>query len=156
MTMRADILAVLPEALLLVGALGCLVLGSWTPRLRQGRVRAAGALAVVASLVATVGRIAGRARHRLRRHRGPRRRHQRGAARGRVSLLLLLVLAGAELSGHPRESELCVLMLLGGTGVLLLASVTDLALLVVAFLLSSLPLYGLVGLVRRPGSAEAT
>ena len=32
MNMRADIAAVLPEIVLLVGAVGCLLLGSWTPR----------------------------------------------------------------------------------------------------------------------------
>ncbi|MBD8870401.1 NADH-quinone oxidoreductase subunit N [Nocardioides sp. MJB4] len=154
--MGADLLAMLPELLLLLGALCALVAGSYSPQHAQWRVRWAAAVAVLGSLVAAVVGLAGE----------PGTAFEgtvaldtaTGVARVTVALalLLLLALAGDEVAGHPRESEIVTLLLLAGLGTLLLASATDLALLVVAFLLSSIPLYGLVGIVRRPGSAEAT
>lgn len=148
-------MALLPEALLFLGGMLTLVSGSFTPRTRQWRMSLVAAAATVASLVASLVAWTG----------GPRAAFSdtftvdtsTGAARVTVtvSLLLILLIASGEVRDHPRESETYSLLLFGGAGTLLLAGSTDLAVLVVAFLLSSIPLYGLVGIMARPGSPEA-
>ncbi len=153
--MRADLVALLPEALLFLGGMVTLVGGSFTPRTRQRRMSLAAAAATVASLVAGLVAWAG----------GPRVVFSgtftvddaTGAARVivTVALLLILLIASGEVRDHPRESETYSLLLFGGAGALLLAGSTDVAVLVVAFLLSSIPLYGLVGIMARPDSPEA-
>ncbi len=153
--MGSDLLVLLPEALLFLGGMACLVGGSFTPRTRQWRIRLLAAVAAVAALVAAV--VAWTGADRTAFSGTFTVDPSTGAARVIVTcvLLLLLVLAAGDLRDHPRESETCSLLLFGGAGALLLAGSTDLALLVVAFLLSSIPLYGLVGIVARPSSAEA-
>ncbi len=153
--MGADLVTLLPEALLFLGGMVTLVGGSFTPRKRQWRLRLVAAAVLVTSLVAALVAWAG----------GPRTAFSgtfavdasTGAARVTVtvSLLLILLIAAGEVRDHPRESETYSLLLFGGAGALLLAGCTDLALLVVAFLLSSVPLYGLVGIVARPSAPEA-
>ena len=155
MSTRSDLLALLPEALLFLGGMATLVVGSFTPRTHQGRLRLVAAAVTVASLVVSLVAWEG----------APRAVFSgtftvdasTGAARVTVtvSLLLILLLAAGEVRDHPRESETYSLLLFGGAGTLLLAGCTDLALLVTAFLLSSIPLYGLVGIIARPDSAEA-
>ncbi len=153
--MRADLVALLPEALLFLGGMVTLIGGSFTPRIRQWRMGVVAAAATVASLVAGLVAWAG----------DPRTVFSgtftvdtsTGAARVTVtvSLLLILMIASGEVRDHPRASETYSLLLFGGAGALLLAGSTDLAVLVVAFLLSSIPLYGLVGIMARPNSPEA-
>jgi NADH-quinone oxidoreductase subunit N len=153
--MGADLVALLPEALLFLGGMVTLVGGSFTPRTRQWRMSLVAAAATAASLIAGLVAWAG----------DPRTAFSEtftvdgstGAARVTVtvSLLLILLIASGEVRDHPRESETYSLLLFGAAGALLLAGCTDLALLVVAFLLSSIPLYGLVGTVARPDSPEA-
>lgn len=153
--MTADLLALLPEALLFLGGMISLVGGSFTPRTQQWRLRITAAVATSAALVASVVAWAGDPTTAFSGTFAVD--HSTGAARVTVtvSLLLVLLLAAGELSDHPRESETCSLLLFGAAGALLLAGGTDLVLLVVAFLLSSIPLYGLVGIIARPDSAEA-
>lgn len=156
MSTRTDVLALLPEALLFLGGMACLVGGSFTPRTRQWRMRVLAGVATLASLV--TGLVAWAGADRTAFSGTFAVDASTGAARVIVTsaLLLLLAVAGGDLRDHPRESETCSLLLFGGAGALLLAGSTDLALLVVAFLLSSIPLYGLVGIVARSGSPEAT
>lgn len=153
--MGADLLALLPEALLFLGAMVTLVGGSFTPRTRQWRMGLVAAAAATASLVAGLVAWAGDDHAVFSGTFAVDT--STGAARLAVtmSLLLVLAIASGEVRDHPRESETYTLLLLGGTGALLLAGTTDLAVLVVAFLLSSIPLYGLVGITARPGSPEA-
>ncbi len=156
MSTGTDVLALLPEALLFLGGMVCLVGGSFTPRTRQWRLRLLAGAATLASLGAAG--VAWMGEDRTAFSGTFTVDVATGAARVIVTsaLLLLLVIAAGDLKDHPRESETCSLLLFGGAGALLLAGSTDLALLVVAFLLSSIPLYGLVGIVERPTSAEAT
>lgn len=153
--MIADLVALLPEGILVLGAVACLLLGSWTPRTRQYRVRAAASVTTVAMLgVAVAGLV-----------RGPTTAFSgtvavdevTGALRliVGVALLALLHLAGGETRAHPRESEVAVLLLLSSSGVILLGAATDTAVLLAAFLLASIPLYGLVGLSSGPRAPEA-
>lgn len=153
--MAADLMALLPEALLFLGGMFTLVGGSFTPRTQQWRLRMVAATASAAALVAGVVAWAGDSRTAFSGTFTVDA--STGAARVTVtvSLLLILLIASGEVRDQPRESEVYTLLLFGGAGALLLAGSTDLALLVVAFLLSSIPLYGLVGIIARPESPEA-
>ena len=155
MSTSSDLLTLLPESLLFLGAMVALVGGSFTPRTRQWRIRLFAAVAVTGSLVAASVAWVGDTRTAF--DDTFTADASTGAARVTVTvaLLLILLLGGGELRDHPRESETCTLLLFGGAGTLLMAGTTDLALLVVAFLLASIPLYGLVGVLARPASAEA-
>ncbi len=147
-------LAMLPEMLLFAGGLVCLLGGSFTPRLRQWRMRAVAAAALVASVVASLA-AAG----------GPTTAFEGAFAVdvatttarvvAGVATLLVLALAADEVGGDPRESETYALLLFATTGVLVLAGARDLLVLAVGFLLASIPLYALVGLGRTGRAAEA-
>ena len=60
------------------------------------------------------------------------------------------------MAGGWRACDTYALLLFATTGTILLAGARDLLVLVVAFLLASIPLYGLIGLARTPRGAEAT
>ncbi|WP_194291347.1 NADH-quinone oxidoreductase subunit N [Cumulibacter manganitolerans] len=158
--MLSDVRAVLPEALLLVTALVVLVAGSFSPRTRQWPGRVVTAVGLLSAAVVAVVDLA-----------DPPATMQSGSAFegtfalgtatgvGRIiailASLLIVLLAGDEVRDHPRESEVYVLLLLSTTGVLVVGGAADLLLLAVGFLLASIPLYGLVGVIHRPASAEA-
>ncbi|WP_227492567.1 MULTISPECIES: NADH-quinone oxidoreductase subunit N [Brevibacterium] len=145
----------LPEIILFVGGLVVLLGGSFLPRYRQWVSRAVAALAligaaIVAALVMT----------------GPPQAAfagtfavdtATGVARVIVTLTTLLVLgvASGELAGSPRESDTYALLLFATTGVMVLAGATDLLVLIIGFLLASIPLYAIVGLTGRAAGAEA-
>jgi NADH-quinone oxidoreductase subunit N len=151
-----DWLALLPEMLLLAGAVGGLLLGLWTPRARQGRVRAVAVTACLASAVAASAALP-----------GPDRAvfdgtwvldPTTGVVRISAALAtgVCILLSAPSLAGHPRESEAYVLMLLGATGAVALAASGDLLMLVAAYLLASVPLYALAGFAKDPRGTEAT
>jgi NADH-quinone oxidoreductase subunit N len=148
--------ALLPEALLLLGAVGGLLLGLWTPQERQGRVRLLVTAACVASAVAAAVAL-------------PEPAQQvfegtwvvdttTGVVRMVVALgvAVLVWLAAPSVAGHPRETEAYVLMLLGALGTIALAASGDLLLLVAAYLLASVPLYALAGFAKDSAGTEAT
>ena len=64
-------------------------------------------------------------------------------------------LTAGEIAGSPRESDTYALLLFSTTGVMVLAGTTDLLVLIVGFLLISIPLYGIVGLTGGRSGAEA-
>ena len=145
-----------PEAFLVLGAVGGLLLGLWTPQQRQWRVRLLVTAACLASAVAAAGALA-----------EPAERVFEGTwvidtTTGVVRIVValgvavLVWLASASLAGHPRETEAYVLMLLGGLGSIALAASGDLLLLVAAYLLASVPLYALAGFAKDSAGAEAT
>lgn len=151
-----EALALLPELLLLLGAVGGLLLGLWTPQRRQWRVRIVVVLACLASATA-----AGVALPE------PERRvfdgiwvidSTTGVVRITVTLAVAAVvwLASHSVAGHPRETEAYVLMLLGALGTISLAASGDLLLLVAAYLLASVPLYALAGFAKDARGTEAT
>ncbi|MEJ5943845.1 proton-conducting transporter membrane subunit [Pseudokineococcus basanitobsidens] len=150
----ADVVAVLPEILLLTGALVALVGGSFTPREQQWRVRLAAVAALVASGVAAGFGLASPA--------GPvfSGTYDVDTATGVVRLvvaastLLVIGLGVEEVAGHRQESETYALLLLSATGAVVLGGAADLLVLVVAFLLGSIPLYALVGQARTGPAAE--
>ena len=148
--------ALLPEALLLLGAVGGLLVGMWSPQGRQWRVRVVATAACLASaLVAAVGLD------------DPAREIFEGtwvvdSTTGVVRVVVaigvavLIWLAAPWVSGHPRETEAYVLMLLGGLGATALAGSGDLLLLVAAYLLASVPLYALAGFAKDSPGTEAS
>ncbi len=155
MSMGSDTLALLPELLVFAAGLLALVSGSFLPRRRQwvarmltlGMLVAAGVAAVVGLASEDMGVFTGTFAV------DP----ATGVARLLVVVVtgLVVVLAGDEVGEHPRESETYALLMFAAAGVMVLAGASDLMVLVVGFLLASIPLYGLIGLVRLPRSAEA-
>lgn len=148
--------ALLPEALLLMGAVGGLLLGLWTPQQRQWRVR----VLVTAACLASAGAAAVTLPE-------PAERVFEGTwvvdtTTGVVRLVValgvavLVWLAAPSVAGHPRETEAYVLMLLGALGTIGLAASGDLLLLVAAYLLASVPLYALAGFAKDSAGTEAT
>lgn len=150
-----EALALLPELLLLLGAVGGLLLGLWTPQAQQWRVRALAVLACLASAVTATAALPGEA---TRVFDGV---WVVDTTTGVVRVLVtvgvavLMLLAGPSLAGHPRETEAYVLMLLGGLGAIALAASGDLLLLVAAYLLASVPLYALAGFAKDARGVEA-
>ncbi len=153
MPMRPE--ALVPEMLLVGGAMVILLAGSFLPRRRLWLTRAVAAAALVASAATAVAGLAA----------GPAMAFagtfavdpMTGAARLVVtaSAGLLLLLARDELAGSPREGEMYALMLLASAGAQVMAGGRDLQVLVAGFLLTSIPLYALIGLARTGGAAEA-
>ncbi|WP_101257322.1 NADH-quinone oxidoreductase subunit N [Streptomyces barkulensis] len=153
--MHKEPLALLPEILLLLGAVAALLAGSFLPRRRQWAARAGAAAALAASLAAAVVLAPG---------------DDRTVYAGTYALdgatdavrvivpaaaLTVLALASGRVRGDRRETEFCVLVLLGSLGAVLLAGTSDLLLLAVAYLLASIPLYALAGWGRDARGAEA-
>ncbi|WP_280188357.1 NADH-quinone oxidoreductase subunit N [Nocardia gipuzkoensis] len=153
--MLRDLLALLPEASLAAVAVLGLLLGSFLPRARQWPVRllaAAGAVTVIATTVpvwnhdvytlfdGSYGLDTATNTVRL-------------VAAGSILLLLALSVPGTR--GEARESEFVVLMVLGGLGAVLLAGANDLLVLLVAYLLASIPLYALTAFAKDAPGTEA-
>ncbi|MDQ3611724.1 MAG: NADH-quinone oxidoreductase subunit N [Actinomycetota bacterium] len=147
--------ALAPEALLLLGAVSVLLVGSFVPRRSQWVTRALTALTLLAALAASIA-AAG----------DPGEVVYDGvwavdgvttAARLIVlpATLLTLGLAIPQVRGDKRETEFSVLLMLGALGALALAGASDLMVLAVAYLLASLPLYALAGFARDPSGTEA-
>ncbi|MDQ3455269.1 MAG: NADH-quinone oxidoreductase subunit N [Actinomycetota bacterium] len=153
--MNEQPLELLPELLLLGGAVSGLVLGLFLPRRRQWIVRtvAAGTLvAVLAASMVAAGRLAGPVFDGAYAVDVPL-----NVARIVVCAATLLVLAlpGRDVIGHPRETEFYTLLLLAALGTIVLAGAADLLLLVAAYLLASIPLYGLAGFAKDAAGTEA-
>ncbi|MBA2550380.1 MAG: NADH-quinone oxidoreductase subunit N, partial [Nocardioidaceae bacterium] len=156
MAMGEEFLALLPELLLLSGAVVGLLLGLWTPQDRQGRVRAVVVVACLAAAGATGADLG-----------DPARAVFDGTwvidttttvVRLTVSLgtAVTVLLAASSVAGHPRETEAYVLMVLGGIGSIALAASGDLLMLVAGYLLASVPLYALAGFAKDASGVEAT
>ena len=145
----------LPEIVLLLGALAALVASSFLPRQRQWVARLVAVAALLGSGAATVVAMTGRAQG-----------YYTGtfAVDTLTSTVRLVVVAATlaviglgvgEIAGSARESETYALLLLSATGAMVLAGASDLLVLAVGYLLTSIPLYGLIGLARTPLAAEA-
>ncbi len=150
-----DPLALLPEIVVLVGALAALVGGSFLPRTQQWVARAVAGAALVASALVTSAVLTDSARSVY----GESFTIDRGTNSARLvvvlATLLVIALGTDELRGSPRESETYALLMLSSTGVMVLAGASDLLVLAVGFLLASIPVYGLIGLARTRAASEA-
>ena len=153
MSMRP--LLLLPEILLFLGGLVVLMSGSFLARNRQWVTRVMAAAALLAATVAAAVDLPGAAEVAME---GTYTVDvTTGVARivAALGVLIVLALASDEISGTARESETYALMLFSTTGTLILAGADDLLVVVVGFLLASIPLYGLIGIARTPAGAEA-
>jgi len=148
-------LLLLPEMLLFAGGLAALMSGSFLPRDRQGVSRAVAVTALVASLVATVVGMVGGVQSAFDGSFAVDTGTGVVRLLGGAATLFVLVLAADELAGTARESETYALLLFSTTGTLVVGGGRDLLVLAAGFLLASIPLYGLVGLVRTARGAEA-
>lgn len=158
-SMGVSAAALAPEIVLFLGALLVLMSGSFLPRHRLG---ATGAITLgVLTLSGGAAVIAARSPSTSRSlvfddTFGIDSMTTTARLVIAASIGLLVLMSRRELSGDARRSETYALMLLAGTGASLMAGARDLMLLVVAFVLASIPLYGLIGLARTARAAEAT
>lgn len=147
--------ALVPELLLLGGAVFGLLLGAWLPRSRQWLVRLLAAAAALAGLAATAaaatwpGEVVFGASYAVDTLTHATR------AVVLVAVLVALALSADATAGHRRETEFVVLLQLGALGTILLGGANDLLLLFAAFLLASIPFYALAGWDKRALGTEA-
>ncbi|NEE02046.1 NADH-quinone oxidoreductase subunit N [Phytoactinopolyspora halotolerans] len=151
-----DPLVLLPEFLLLAGALAALLLGLWTPRDRQRRAAVIAVVACVASAVATAGALPGGTETAF--HHTWIVDGTTGVTRLVVAAALIaaVVLCRSAFAHHDRETEAYVLVLLAGIGAIALSASADLLVLLASYLLASIPLYALVGFAKDARGVEAT
>jgi NADH-quinone oxidoreductase subunit N len=146
-------LALLPELLLLTGAVVTLLSGSFLPRTRQGIAGLVAATALAGSLVSA---ILGRSDQTVYDHSYA---IDTATTTARVvvpaAALLIITLATGRVAGDRRQSEFYVLVLLASLGAVLLAGASDLLVLAIGYLLATIPLYGLAGWGRGARAAEA-
>jgi NADH-quinone oxidoreductase subunit N len=148
-------LLLLPEILLFTGGLLVLISGSFLARERQWVTRVMTAVALVAAIGFAVAGLLGPVQEAFDGSFVVDT--STGVARvlATVGTLLILGLATDEISGSPRESETYALLLFSATGTLVVAGAHDLLVVIVAFLLASIPRYGLIGLARTAKGTEA-
>ncbi len=149
-------LLMLPEILVFSAALTVLIGGSFVPRRRLWWTRIIAATALTGAAIISVVQLGGpdsTAFDGTFTVDTPT-----GVARVIVTIgtLLVVIVAGEEIGGSARESETYALLLSSATGVLILAGADDLLVLITGYLLASVPLYALIGMVRSPQGAEAT
>lgn len=153
--MNEDPAALLPEIALAVAAVVGLLAGSWLPRRRQWIVRLLATIACAVGIVAAAVAATGPARTVF----GGSYAIDTGLAAGRIvvlaATLLVIALAGTAVSGHRRETEFVVLLVLAALGAVVLAGATDLLLLIAGYLLASVPLYALTAFDADPAGTEA-
>ncbi|MFC5136774.1 NADH-quinone oxidoreductase subunit N [Actinomycetospora rhizophila] len=152
--MNEDPTTLVPELALLFGAVLALLVGAWTPRRRQGRVRVLALVAVGVGLVGTVVAATKPPSSTFDTYVLDTTTH---AVRATILVAVALILwfSRDAVAAHPRESEFTALVLLGGLGAALMAGASDLLLLFAAFLLASVPLYALSGWAKTGATTEA-
>ncbi|SFQ72077.1 NADH-quinone oxidoreductase subunit N [Amycolatopsis arida] len=150
-----DVLALLPELCLLLGAVASLLVGLWLPRRQQWPAHAVAALAALAALVATAVAAAGpdRAVFSAGYQIDATLHVVRAVVAGAVPLVLAI--SRDQVRHHPRETEFATLVLLAALGAVLLAGANDLLVLAAAYLLATVPLYALAGFGKDAGGTEA-
>jgi NADH-quinone oxidoreductase subunit N len=148
-------LLLLPEILLFLAGLVTLLGGSFLPRERQWLTRVVAAVALVAAAVAAALGLAGPAQTAFEGTFAVDTMTNVARVVAALGTLVVLALAGDEIAGSARESETYALLLFSTTGALVLAGADDLLVLAVGFLLTSVPLYGLIGIAHTARGAEA-
>ncbi|GAB3231004.1 NADH-quinone oxidoreductase subunit N [Glycomyces halotolerans] len=153
--MTQDVLALLPELCLLLGAVTGLLTGLWLPRERQWIVHAIAAAALLVSVGLALSDAGDAARavfhgtytvdavlHTVR-------------VVVPAATLLVLAMSRGTVRGHVRETEYATLLLLAALGAVLLAGASDLLVLAAAYLLASVALYPLAGFAKDAAGTEA-
>ncbi|WP_255453245.1 proton-conducting transporter membrane subunit [Cryobacterium serini] len=163
MNVALDTLALLPEGFVLGGAIVALLAGSFLPRNRQVATRWIAILALLASVVAAAAGMTQPSTTVFEASFavdvGSGFGFGFGFGFGRIIIALatifVIVLGIEELSGARRESETYALLLLAALGAMLLSGASDLLILVTGYLLTSIPLYALIGMSRSTSAVEA-
>ncbi|WP_250573231.1 NADH-quinone oxidoreductase subunit N [Nonomuraea sediminis] len=151
--MNENPLDLLPELLILAGAVIGLLTGMFLPRDRQRIVAWICALALAGSLAATAAAV-GRDLMAFELYAvDPLTNLARATVA--VATLLALWLAAGWAGGAARETEVYVLIMLAALGTVLLAGADDLLVLVAAYLLASIPAYALVAFAKDAHGTEA-
>lgn len=148
-------LLLVPEMLLFGGGLVVLMAGSFLPRQRLWWTRCVAATVLTAAIVVAAVGMTGSDQTAFDGTFAVD--HITAIVRivAAVGALLVVAVAGGEIAGSDRESETYALLLFSTTGVVILAGADDMLVLATAYLLASIPLYGLIGLRRSPAAAEA-
>jgi NADH-quinone oxidoreductase subunit N len=145
----------LPEMVLFLTGLAVLMWGSFLPRQRQWLSR----LLALAGLIggAVTGAVAMAGTDGMAFSGTYAVDTATAVARITASLgtAMVVLLAADEVAASPRESEIYALLLFATTGTVIMAGANDLLVLVGGFLLASIPLYALVGVVGTRDGAEA-
>ncbi|MGC5168744.1 NADH-quinone oxidoreductase subunit N [Luteimicrobium sp. DT211] len=146
--------ALLPEIVLLGGAIVALLGGSFLPRPRQVLVTW---FAIVVACLSAVTAALGT---------GPPTvfsdSYALDDATATIRILVpfatavVMLIGRQESHGSARESETASLLLLAALGTIVLAGANDLLIVATGFLLATVPLYALIGLSRSAAAAEAT
>ena len=152
--MTMDYGALLPEIVLLAGAVIVLLGGSFLPQHRQWIVSWLGVAPAVAS-AATAAFAAGDVRTVFSGSYAIDSATTTVRILAPLAAAVVVVLSRSETRGAPRESETVALMLLATLGTVVLGGAHDLLLFATGFLLASVPLYALIGLSRTRRAAEA-
>lgn len=143
--------ALLPEGILVGGAVAVLLLGSFLPRRRLPWTRGLASAALLGSVaVASVAGSGAVFEHSYALD--PATTIARVVAP--LASLAVVWLGSGELARSTREAETYSLVLLGTAGAVAMAGATDLAVLAAAYLLAAVPVYALVGLAQTPTAAE--
>lgn len=151
--MNENPLDLLPELLILAGAVIGLLIGMFLPRDGQRIVAWICALALAGSLAATAAAV-GRDLMAFEAYAvDPLTNLARATVA--VATLLALWLAAGWARGAARETEVYVLIMLAALGTVLLAGADDLLVLVAAYLLASIPAYALVAFAKDAHGTEA-
>ena len=153
--MNEDPGALVPELLLLAGAVLGVLLGSWLPRRRQWVVRLLAAAVCVAGIAATAAAMAGPPEIVFGTSYAIDTATNAVRLTVLATTLLALCLSVDTAGGHRRETEFYVLLLLAALGTVVLAGANDLLLLFAGFLLASVPLYALAGWDKSALGVEA-
>jgi|SRR5690625_2919178 len=149
-------LLLLPEIIVFLGGMTVLLSGSFLARTRQWVTRLIAAIACLGAAIAGAVSLI---------EPGQQAMSGTFAVDGATAIariiaplgtLIVLGLATDEITRSPRESDTYALLLFSTAGTLILAGADDLLIVAVGFLLSSIPLYGLIGINPSPGGAEAT
>lgn len=148
-------LLMLPEILTFGSGLLVLIGGSFLPRQRQWWARIVAAAALIGVVVVAAVRIA--APDQTAFDGAFAVDTTTGVARitAAIGVLVVLAIAGDDITATARESETYALLLFSTAGVMVLAGTDDLLVLATGYLLASIPLYGLIGLLRSGVAAEA-
>ncbi|WP_293003956.1 NADH-quinone oxidoreductase subunit N [Mycobacterium sp.] len=148
-------LLMLPEMLIFAGGLVVLIGGSFLPRHKQWWARVVAAVALCAAIAVAVVGMAAPDQTAFEGTFAVDTATGLARIAAAVGVLMVLAVAGDEISGAARESETYALLLFSTTGILVLAGADDLLVLITGYLLASIPLYGLIGLLRSAAAAEA-
>lgn len=148
-------LSLLPEMILLGGAVTALLAGSFTPQRRQWVATAVAAAALAGALLAAALAASGGARAVFEHTYALDVATFATRIIVPAAALLVIALSRSRVAGQPRETEFAVLVLLASLGSVVLAGASDLLVLAIAYLLASIPLYALAGWGRDARGAEA-